>query len=94
MLIEQNRKVAYSSDIRWRIVWQVTAMNLPYRTTSAHLNVSVGTVSNIMQRYNSTGDIEPLKQPPRENARKLDELHADYLLHLLSDNPTRVVWTD
>jgi len=88
MSIERNRKVAYSNDIRWRIVWQVTAMNLPYRTVSANLNVSVGTVSNIIQRYNSTGEIEATKQPPRESARKLDELHANYLLRLLSDYPS------
>ena len=64
------------------------AMNLSYREIYSNLNVLLRTVSNVVQRYNSSGQVEALKQPPRKSARKLDELHADYLLCLSSDNPS------
>ena len=50
MSIEWNRKVAYSDDLRWKITWKATAMNLPYREISANLNVLLGIVSDGVQQ--------------------------------------------
>ena len=61
---ESGRKAAYSDDLRWRIVWQRIAQEKPYRDIAKNLNISVGTVHNIWQKFEATGDIS--KEEPRE----------------------------
>ena len=41
------RKTAYSNDLRWRIVYQRIAMNLPLVKIAQTLNVAVSTVHRI-----------------------------------------------
>ena len=54
---EPERKTAYSDDLRWRIVWQRITQEKPYRDIAKSLNISVGTVHNIWQKFEATGDI-------------------------------------
>ena len=70
---EPGRKLAYSDDIRWHIVWQKIGMELPYRTIASNLNVSLGTVHNIYQRYVDTGIVTPKQQPCKQQLRSLNQ---------------------
>ena len=47
MSAEPGRKTAYSNDLRWRIVYQRIAMNLPLVKIAQNLNVAVSTVHRI-----------------------------------------------
>ena len=55
--VEPERKAAYSPDLRWRTVWQMIGMNLPFRDIARNVNVSVGTVHKTFTTFLSTGDI-------------------------------------
>ena len=65
---EPSRKTAYSDDLRWRIVWQRIVHDKPYRDIAKSLNISVGTVHNIWQKFEATGDVSKKVPAERENA--------------------------
>ena len=48
MSAEPGRKTAYSNDLRWRIVYQRIAMNLPFVKIAQNLNIAVSTVHRII----------------------------------------------
>ena len=83
---EPMRKAPYSSDLRWRIVWQKLALNLNYQQISEKLCISIGTVHNILKLFESTGEVEPRKYPNWE--RKLDNHHLAYIIRLIVAYPT------
>ena len=87
MSAEPGRSKAYSHDLRWRIVWQRIGKGFNYREIATNLSVSVGTVSNIMKLFETTGCVDPKVQPSREDLRKLDDFHELYILGLIYDNP-------
>ena len=87
MSAEPGRTKAYSADLRWRIVWQRIGQDLTYREIAANLCISLGTVSNIMKLFETTGCVHPKAQPLRENLRKLDDHHELYILGLIYNNP-------
>ena len=85
MSIERSRRKAYSSDIRWRIVWQRIAMDFSYRAIAHNLNISIGTVCNILKQFEQDGNVDskhPRKQPEK---CKLDNHHV---IGLILDNPS------
>ena len=45
--LSQEKKIEYSNDLRWRIVYQRIAMNLPLVKIAQNLNVAVSTVHRI-----------------------------------------------
>jgi transposase len=67
-------------------VWQRIGKG-NYREIATNLSVSVGTVSNIMKLFETTGCVDPKVQPSREDLRKLDDCHELYILGLIYDNP-------
>ena len=73
MSTEPARTVAYSCDLRWRLVWQHIGMGLSFRTIARNVNVSLGTVSNIISLFEHTGDVETKQPRPRPHLCKLDE---------------------
>ena len=87
MSAEPGRTKAYSVDLRWRIVWERIGQDLTYREIATNLCVSLGTVSNIMKLFETTGCVDPKAQPLREDLRKLDDHHELYILGPLYDNP-------
>ena len=87
MSAEPGRTKAYSIDIRWRIVWKRIGLDLKYREIARHLSVSLGTVSNIIKLFETTGSVDPKVQPSREDLRKLDDHHELYILGLIYNNP-------
>ena len=73
MSAEPARTVAYSCDLRWRLVWQHIGMGLSFRTIAKNVNVSSGTVSNIISPFERTVDVEAKQPRPSPHLRKLDE---------------------
>ena len=84
---EPGRKTAYSDDLRWRIVWQRIAQEKSYRDIAKNLNISVGTVHNIWQKFEATGDISKEVPRERERERVLDEYHEILILGVLAVHP-------
>ena len=70
MSAEPNRKAPYSSDMRWRIIWQKFGMDLTYRQIARNLSISIGTVHNVLKLFEETGEVSP-KKPEREDTRKV-----------------------
>ena len=70
---EPTRRAPYSSDLRWRIVWQRIARDLGYQQIARNLNISVGTACNIFKLFEATGEVEPKKRSRYEH--KLDSHH-------------------
>ena len=86
MSAEPGRKAPYSTDLRWRVVWQRIGMDLKYREIARNLNVAVGTVHNIFTRFESTGEVSPSK-PSRDQTRVLTGQQELLITGLLLDNP-------
>ena len=61
-------------------------MSLTYRKVAQNLNVAVGTLHNVLRRFQATGDLEPTK-PDRSNTRKLSSNQELLLVGLFLDNP-------
>ena len=61
MSAETNHKAPYSSDIRWRIIWQKFDMDLTHRRIARNLSISIGTVHNVLKRFEETGEVSPKK---------------------------------
>ena len=86
MSAEPGRKAPYSIDLRHRMIWQIIGMSLTYRKVAQNLNVAVGTVHNVLRRFQATGELEPTK-PNRSNTRKLSNNQELLLVGLFLDNP-------
>lgn len=67
-------------------MWQRLAMDLKYQDISVNLNISIGTVHNILKLFEQTGEVEPRKHPKREH--KLDRHHSLYITGLIMAYPT------
>lgn len=87
MSCEPGRKVAYSPDLRNRMIWQRIAMELPFRTIAQNLSVSVGTVHNVFKLFEQTGSVDPSK-PDRANTRVLSQYDELLVIGLLLENPS------
>ena len=70
---EPGRKAAYSSDIRWRIVWQRIGLKLTFKEIARNLNVAVSTAHSVWKRFESTGEVQAspkCKHRSRFNSRE------------------------
>ena len=84
---EPAKKSTYSSDMRYRMIWQQFAMEMPFRTIAHNLNVSVGTAYNICKLFGQTGDVNP-SNPNRTNTRVLSDYDELVIIGLLMENPS------
>ena len=64
MSAEPNRRTPYSTDLRWRIVWQRLAKGLTFQNIAQNLSISAATASNIFKLFQATGEVDP-KRPPK-----------------------------
>ena len=87
MSAETGRKAPYSSDLRWRVVWQRTAMELKLREISRNLGLSLGTVHDVWKRFVLTGDVESRKPPARYESRTLTQQHEQIVVGLVMEDP-------
>ena len=60
---EPARSSAYSSDLRWRLVWQVMALSLPVNQVASNLCVDECTVRRVVKRFEATGTVEKKTYP-------------------------------
>ena len=80
---EPARTVAYSPDIRWRVVWKRAGMRLTYKEIATCLQIGTATAYRVFQRYESTGDIAPRSKPQRPQCKKVDDLIELYIIGLI-----------
>ena len=87
MSAEPGRTAPYANDLRWRVVWQHVALELPFRNIANNLSISVGTAYNIFKRFEDTGEVDPKPATKRESLRKLDSHHRLYVISLIMSSP-------
>lgn len=86
MSCEPGRKAPYSQDLRYKMVWQRLAMELPFRTIAKNLNVSVGTVHNILKLFKRSGCVEP-KIADLASTRVLSQDVELVVISFIMENP-------
>ena len=86
MSAEPGRTAPYANDLRWRVVWQHIALELPFRNIAKNLSISVGT-AYIFKRFRDTGEVDPKPATKRESLRKLDNHHRLYVIGLIMASP-------
>ena len=69
---EPGRKRPYSSDVRWRIVWQRLSLGLSYNEIARRLNIAASTVFRTFRLFMETDDIVS-KQNSRMSMQKLSD---------------------
>ena len=87
MSAEPGRKAPYSSDLRWRVVWQRIGMELTFREIANNLSLSLGTVHNHFKRFQLTGEVTPTVCN-RDSTRMLSEHDELIIVGLLLDDPS------
>ena len=87
MSSEPGRTKAYSSDLRWRIVWHCVALNHKYRETTQALCISIETVSNVMKIFSASGDITGKKSPGRPSLHALTAYEELFVISMVLENP-------
>ena len=88
MSAEPGRKKAYSSDLRWCIVYQRLAMNLPFEKIAQNLNVAVSTVHRTYRLFEESGSVDPLSLGTRLDCRSLDPHSELYVIGVIMENPS------
>ncbi len=81
-----GRTVAYSVDLRHRMIWQRFAMEEQFRSIAKNLGVSVGTVCNVCKVFEQTGCVDASK-PDRLNTRALSPYNEQIIIGFLLENP-------
>lgn len=84
MSAEPARTAPYGKDLRWRVIWQRIALDLPFRTIANNLCIAVGTAHNI---FEATGEVDPKHATRRDSLQKLDCHHRLYVVGLVLASP-------
>ena len=85
---EPRRRKAYAIDLRWRVVYQRLAQELPYQTIAQNLSIATSTVHRIYTLFEATGDVTPLGQQKGSSAlKKLDDHTELYIIGMVMENP-------
>ena len=85
---EPSRSSAYSSDLRWKLVWQTIALQLPTRQVASNLSVDESTVLRIVRLFETTGSVDKQKYPSEKSFRKITKPAEFFILHLVIDRPS------
>ena len=85
---EPARTTAYSPDIGWRVVWQRLGKDSTFEQIGKRLQIAPSTAHRIFSRFRDTGNVAALKQPLREDTRKLDGHHELFMLAVIHENPS------
>lgn len=89
MSIEPTRRIPYSADMRWRMVWQHLALDLTFKEIARNLNVDPSTACRINNLFLITGDVQPKMRAGmrREDIRKIDSNVELFIVGLILDEP-------
>ena len=89
MSAEPGRKKAYSSDIRWRIVYQRVGMGLTFPEIAKNLNLALSTAHRTFSIFERSGTVEPAsRNTSRIETRILDQRGELYVIGLILNSPT------
>ncbi len=83
---EPNRKKAYSVDLRWRVVYQRIAVNLPFKDIAANLNIAISTAYRTYSIFERTGTVDPQERSTRVELRKLDRAEELYVIGFILEH--------
>ena len=84
---EPRRSSAYSNDLRWRIVWQTLALNLPTDQVARSLGIDESTVRRVVNIFNTTGLVDKKVYPKDKAFRKITKTTEFYIVSLVIDRP-------
>ena len=89
---EPTRRKAYSSDLRWRMVWQREVQR--YTLKVADLCVDVATVHRTIKLFESTGCVRRTRSRQRSHnpCMKLSKSVQLAVLHFVLDRPGIYLW--
>ena len=89
MSAEPGRRKAYSSDIRWRIIYQRVGMGLTFPDIARRLNIALSTAHRIFSIFECNGTVEPAtRNTSRLQMRVLDQTGELYVIGLILHSPT------
>lgn len=84
---EPARRAPYSDDIRWRIVWQRLAMDLPYWKIARNLSIGVGTAYNVFKTFEHSGEVSNSSKRERTDLRALTASEEMFVIGLVLESP-------
>ena len=73
ILCETARSSAYSQDMRWRIVWQISVVRLPMKKVAENLCIDQSTLRRIYDKYELTGEVQKRDYSAEKAYRKLNK---------------------
>lgn len=85
MSAEPSRTIAYSDDIRWRVVWRRIGLEMTFKDIAFHLQIAPSTAHRIFTLFQLTGSVEPMMS--HQHYRKIDDHHELLILALVAENP-------
>ena len=85
-----GREALYSCDLRWRVVWLHISQELTFREIGQKLCIARSTAHAVFSKVEETGEVEQLKQPLKEDRRKLDCHHELLLIALVLEPPLSI----
>ena len=83
MSVEPGRKVRYSSDIGWKIIWKRLGLGMTFKEISKDLHIAQSTAHRIYKKFVLTGSVDAAKPRKRYECHKLDEYHELLLIALI-----------
>ena len=86
--MESARSKAYSSDLRWRMVYQRCLMGLSYAEVGRRLNVHPTTVSRTVQLFEETGTVCSIQGYHENTHKKLSSRDELAIIEAVLDNPS------
>ena len=84
---EPRRKRAYSADIRWRVVYQRIALDLPFYKIAENLNIASSTAHRTYQLFLQTGQVETMQVHQQSDLRRLSEPTELHVVGLELESP-------
>ena len=88
MSCEPKRTKGYSSDLRWRMVYQVEFLHKSCREVGQNLCVDPSTVSRTLSLFNASGNVEERKYPPNTGTAVLKGIDKIIILETALDVST------
>ncbi len=79
---------AYSTDLRWRMVYQRCVLDLSYRQIANNLNVHMSTVRGTLNLFKETGTVKSIQGFHAITTNKLSFQDQCQIIEALCDNPS------
>ena len=85
---EPTRTIAYSNDLRWRMVYQRKVLKYNYAEISRNLGVDKSTVQRTVVLFDTTGAVDKKVYPKENSFRKLTLPAQLLILNLIIERPS------